>query len=1015
MVRYLINRPIGTCVVALTLTLLGFFATSKLPVSLMPEIPVPEITVQANYLSADAKQMQQLIAIPMRNQLLQLTYLDDLEAISNDGQTVFKLRYDYGTDINLAFLEAQEKIDVLMETLPRDMLRPRVIKAGASDIPVFQLNVSFKEKNGDFLQLSSFSENILKRRIEQLSEVALVDLTGLAKPEVRIQPNLNVLNAIGITLDDLKILLENQIGEIGNVVVREGQNEYSIRFEATLRNIDDINNLQLRLGSAKNFRIIQLKQLATVTIREQREKGLFTFNGKRSVGMSIVKQNNAQILGLKSQLQNLITEFEKEYPDLLFNISQDQTELLDLSISNLYSSLIIGALLSFVMIFFFMKNHRIPIMIGILIPISISITFLGFYLLGLSINIVSLAGLVLGIGEIVDSAIIIIESIEQRRSLEISSTPESIAKSCISGTQDVIGPLFTSVLTNSAVFLPLLFLSGIAGALFFDQAVAVSLSLGISLLASYTLIPVLYFNLSKNQTNFKLQSTKASRSADRIYSWVFNLAFHKPYLMLTFWLFLIMAAILIMPAIDKSGMPSISRIENETYINWNEPVSAVESNRRLSNLVRIIPNSGSEISFYVGQQQYLLSTRLNHSSSESLIIIRSDDSEKARIMSSYLNDQIASVYPQATFQTRPSLNVFEQLFRTSDAPLRYLISGVNSQHMPELATMDSVIALLNKNDCYVQPVALKSRLHLQLSQDALLLYGVNYESVVQVLRTAFGDNSLGLMRSEQEQIPITLIANENKEGIQSILNTLTVVNGQNQLIPVKSLVTYKRSFDFGSLYLGKTSSYIPLTPLENQNVDIEEQQNEVARIIPYFPHLRVNFDGSHFQNIEYLNQISYIVLIAIGLLFFILAAQFESLQQPFIVLMTIVFGSAGALIGLYLSGSSLNIMSMIGFVVLIGLLDNDSILKIDTMNKSANSMSIMDTIRIGGQKRLHSQLMTFFTTILGLIPILWSSGLGAELQKPLAVTVISGMIVGVLISWTFIPLTYHWLHNLKKK
>jgi multidrug efflux pump subunit AcrB len=180
---------------------------------------------------------------------------------------------------------------------------------------------------------------------------------------------------------------------------------------------------------------------------------------------------------------------------------------------------------------------------------------------------------------------------------------------------------------------------------------------------------------------------------------------------------------------------------------------------------------------------------------------------------------------------------------------------------------------------------------------------------------------------------------------------------------------------------------------------------------PVSSSLTFRFDGSYFRNISYIQELVSIILVAIGMLFFILAAQFESLKQPLIILLTILFGITGALLCLYLAGNSLNIMSAIGLIVLIGLLDNDSILKLDTMNRSRNKISLTEAIRLGGQKRLQSQLMTFLTTVLALLPLLWSSGLGAELQRPLALAIIGGMPLGVLISWTFIPLTYFWLYK----
>lgn len=1010
MVRYLIHRPVGTFVVAFTLVALGLIVTRFLPVSLLPDIPVPEITVQASYTNADARQIQQTVALPLRNQLLQLNHLDDLEAVSQDGQVTIKLRFSYGTDINLAYLEANEKIDRLMENFPRDMPRPRVIKAGAGDIPVFQLNVSHKQEGKEFLELSNFCENVLKRRLEQLPEIALVDITGLARAQVLVQPDMSSLQHTGISVQELGMLIKNQSGELGNVVIREGPYEYSISFEASLRGTRDIENLYFKVGK-ESPRLIRLGDLASVSIEEQKQTGFYTFNGKRAIGMAIIKQNDAQLLKLRETMDELVKSFTQDYPDLDFRISQDQTELLDLSINNLVSSLIVGAILSFVMILFFMKDKRIVLFIGLVIPISLTITLLGFYTFGISINIVSLAGLVLGIGEIVDSAIIIIENIEQQLDGNAEDRPVPLAEACINGAEEVIRPLFTSVLTNSAVFLPLLFLSGIAGALFFDQAVAVSLALGVSLLTSYTFIPVLYFQFFKNKKHVKSGATNTSRMAEALYHRVYYFAMKRPALMMTFWAVLILASGWVTNHIDKQGMPTISRTELETYINWNEPVSPQENNFRLQRLVNALKTKPLENGLFIGQQQFLLNNRLQQTSTEALMVAKVRSSQAFDSLKAEIGQQIRLNYPNALFETRPALNVFEQLFQTTEAPLRILLSGRQSQFPPSLKLVDSVSRSLLTKKIAVQMPPTRERIRLHISHDRLLLYGVRAEQLLEILRVKLNDGNIGVLRSEQQQIPILLGDQIDPSGLKDLLDKAFVNNSEGDFVPVRELVYASQERDYASLYLGKDGAYVPLEPgVEDRQVP--QQKELISRSLSVFPSLTARFTGSYFRNQAYLSELTMIIVIAVGMLFFILAAQFESLLQPFIVLLTIVFGTTGALVCLYVAGSSLNIMSAIGLIVLIGLLDNDSILKMDTMNRNREKHSLIDTIRLGGLKRLQSQLMTFLTTVLGLLPILWSTGLGAELQKPLALAVIGGMFLGVLISWTFIPLMYYWISSI---
>lgn len=1011
MVRFLIFRPIATCVVALTLMGLGIIVTRLLPVSLLPDVPVPEITVQASLPGADARQIQQVVALPLRNQLLQLNRLDDIEAVSYDGQVIVKLKFEYGADIDLAYLETNEKMDKLMESLPREMSRPNVIKGGAGDIPVFQLNVWEEGGNGDLLDLSAFCEGILKRRLEQLPEIAFVDLTGLVHAQVLIQPHIDLLQHSGISLDELAGAIESHSGDIGNLTIKDGPYEYNISFEASLNTTEDIENLYFRVGGAHS-RLVRLGDLAKVSLTAKNSPGAYVFNGKRAVALAIIKQNNAQLLKLREILAEQMKIFRREYPNLNFQISQDQTALLDLSVSNLVSSLVIGAILSFIMIMFFMRDKRLVLLVGLVIPVSLTITLLGFYLIGLSINIVSLAGLVLGMGEIVDSAIIIIENIEQNLEEASDRGPEAFADACAGGAEEVIRPLFTSVLTNSAVFLPLLFLSGIAGALFFEQAIAVSLALAVSLLTSYTLVPVLYYQFFKRAGRTQSGQTFASVQATKVYNTIFNFALQRPWMLFVSWVMLAASVYFIGGKIEKTGMPPIEHVELEAHINWNEPLSADENLRRSTLLMEKLNVKPGEAGFFIGQQQFLLNTRLQQSSSEAMLVAKVEDPAAFDSLWNELDWNLKHDFPNAVFELRPALNVFEQLFQTYESPLQLRLSTKTAQRIPSPEVIDSTSKLLTASGVAVQAPPRRERTLLHIKEDRLLFYGVRSVDLLRALRIKLDDHQVGTLRSPQMHIPVLLGADFNEASFSGLIGNTFVKTRHGGLVAVKELVYHTKDMDYASLSLGADGPYVALTP-EMRDGDVPAVRTRIERILTGVPELSANFAGSYYRNMTYLTDLAAIVVVSLAMLFFILAAQFESLTQPFIVLLTILFGTAGALITLFIAGSSINVMSAIGFVVLIGLLDNDSILKIDSMNRAKDTHSLREVIRIGGEKRLQSQLMTFFTTVLGLAPILWSSGLGADLQKPLALAVIGGMTLGVLISWTFIPLTYFWLNKKK--
>jgi multidrug efflux pump subunit AcrB len=1022
MVRFLLHRPIAVLITTFALMALGLVTFNQIPVSLLPDIAIPEITVQVSYPNASARELQKTIVKPLRNQLQQVNHLSDLEAETQDGLAIIKLRFDFGTNINLAYIETNEKIDGIMGQLPREIERPKVIKAGAGDIPVFNLNItplSTGEGQGvrfsqEHLQLSEFCENVLRRRIEQMKEVALVDMTGLSKPEVIIIPDRSKLQSLGITEQILTQTLQKNNIELGNLLVKDGQYQYNIRFASTLKTQADIENIYLKIGDIQKGgeRVLQLKDLAKVSIQEQKLRGLYTFNGKRAVCLSIIKQSDTQLLKLRKELNTQIEHFKEDYPQLEFSISQDQTELLDLSINNLIGNILFGGLCTFIMIFFFMNDLKTPILIGIVIPVSLIVTFLCFYLFHISINIVSLAGLVLGIGEIIDSAIIVIENIEQYR-----EEGHPLDEACIDGTQEVIMPLFTSILTNSAVFLPLIFISGIAGALFFDQAIAVSLSLGISLLCSYTLIPVLYrlFYLKEERlTGFVPKKiTWLMRQSERVYDGLLSLVFKQKLLMLGFFILLIIVTIPVFKSLDKRGMPIISRTELETRIDWNEAITIEENNRRVNQIInQIAPKSNKNlmISAFVGQQQFLLNRELQQNFNESLLSIKVKTNKEFELTKKEIERLIKVKYPNAIASFGAAKNVFEALFNTSEASLQARVVSNNKAEVPDIQTITQVYHQLNQQGFTTSLPSQQSRVYIQVLTEKILYYDVDYERIVEVLKTIFNENNLGSLKAEQKYIPILL--GSNSQQIDVLIQNATVLSNKGQILPIKELISISNQKDYKSFFSGKNGDFIPFD-FNLTNQEIPKAQSEIQNTVLKNANLSVSFTGGYFRNLGFVKELGIIILVAIALLYFILTAQFESLVQPLIVMLTIAFGLTGAMVLLFFAGNSINIMSAIGMIVLIGILDNDSILKIDTMNRSKDTMSLIDAIKLSGKRRLKSQLMTFLTTILGLFPILFSSGLGAELQKPLALSVIGGMCLGLFISLSFIPLIYWFMYSRK--
>ncbi|GAB1402831.1 hypothetical protein MASR1M74_00090 [Lentimicrobium sp.] len=490
MVRYLIERPIAVIITFIAIVVVGLVVAGLLPISLLPDIKIPEITVYISHPNTNAIDLERTIVSGMRARLLQLPGLDDIQSESRDNSAIIRLKFSYGTNTDYAFIEVNDKVDAAMAGLPRDVRRPKIIKASATDIPVFLLNLHLKDTSAsqsgeEFTQLSSFAETVIRRRIEQLPSVAFADITGIARPELYIIPNEGRMQSLDISTHDISMaLLQNNI-TVSGITVREGELQYSLMFRNELRTVDDVKETLINVSEKP----IPLGDIARIGIRPQAMQGLYLSQGQQAICLALIKSSDARVETMRAEVSQLITDFQAAYPEIEFETSQDQSFLLTYTIDNLKSNLVQGAFLAIIIMFLFIKDYRSPLLIALTMPVTLIISLFFFFLLGISINIISLSGLILGVGMMIDNSIVVIDNIIQHQ-----QRGEPLLTAITRGTNEVIAPLISSTLTPCAVFIPLIFLSGIAGALFYDQAMAIAIGLIISLVVSITLVPTL-FNL----------------------------------------------------------------------------------------------------------------------------------------------------------------------------------------------------------------------------------------------------------------------------------------------------------------------------------------------------------------------------------------------------------------------------------------------------------------------------------------------------------------------------------------
>ena len=1006
MIRKLIKRPVAVSMVLFAVAVLGAVSIKLIPVSLMPDVDIPQITVQVKVEGSSAREMDEYLQ-PLRRQLMQIPSLTDIRSQSESGVGIIRLSFDYGADIDFIFVEVNERIDRALSSLPEGAERPKALKSSATDIPAFFVNMTVRDTSRT-MELSRLASSVISKRIEQIPEVAMVDLSGLVFPEILIIPDIERLTAIGVTPERLSEAIEANNIRLGNLSIRDGQYHWNIRFNSEINSKDDIENIRLNIGG----RVYLFSDLAEVIEQPASEDCLIRSDGSRAVSMAIIKQSDARMNTLQDELNGRIEEFREDYPGVEFTVTRDQTELLRYTIENLEQNLYAGIILASIVILLFMRNFRFSLLIIPTIIVSLLTSMLALFLMGISINIISLAGLILSVGMMVDNSIIVIDNITQRW-----ERGDNLEDAVAIGSGEVFAPMLSSILTNCAVFVPLVFLSGIAGEIFFDQAVAITVGLFSSLLFAVLVVPVYYYAMYRRRGR-KMDNKYLARidrflelgpSYEKALKWTFR---HQG-IVLTLMAVSVPLSVLLFMELDKSTFPPVTKSDIILNVDWNRPVTIAENDRRSTALVESVQPHTAQVTQMCGTQQFLMPHTRDMSQSEAQIYFKARTAEG---LDSLMNGAAAFLrehYPDVSFNFTDAGNLFTLMFSSDGSKLTVQISGRDGR-TPEPDRLNSILADIGEAapDVYISPISWQEQIMLVLDIEKMSLYGISYSDVLSTLRKRTREDNIFSITTGDYSIPVVV---GDRDRSPDLLNG-SVRNRDGADIPLSSFITEGRSRDLKTIVSGMSGNFYPL--------ELDIPDSEVPGVMATARELSVEdgtwdvaFSGSYFSSRETIRELMMIAVVAILLLYLILAAQFESIIQPLIILSEIVVDIFGALLLLWICGGGINAMSMIGIVVMSGIVINDSILKVDTINRlrKENGYGLLRAIMTGGSRRLNPILMTTLTTVLAMVPFLTRGDMGSDLQYPMSIVMIGGMIVGLIVSIFGIPLIYYRIYRKKSR
>lgn len=997
----------------------GYVALTELSVDLLPDVDAPTLLVRAEWSGASAREIETRINEPLEAALSSVPKLSGTRSNARQGLGFIALEFEWGHDMNLAFLNAREKLDQVRYALPEQAGRPTLVYSNPSDEPVAVLSVTAGDQaEPDYetrLALKNWADQILSRRLEQEDGIAQAVVVGALIPQVHIHYDAKLADQYGLSISEIQRTVQDANLFTASGELQDGWYRYSLKIESRINSLDDLNRLPLKkLGGEK---ILRLSDVAEVTMDEEDPTSFSLVDGNEVLTVLVKKDYNSNLVQVYKQMLPVLDQLSEQYPGIDMNVLSENATFIDNSISNLLQTLLLGGILAFLVLFFFLNDPRMPFTIGIAIPVSIFLTFFVMYLAGIQLNIISLSGLTLGIGLLVDNAIVVLENINRHK-----TGKRSLFDAAAMGTKEISLAVTASTFTTISVFLPLVFLGGFEGAFFRDQALTLSISLLASLLVALMILPVLVLKFKSNSPEKQRSSstlfTRGMESALKTYESLLSYSLRNPYPVLG--CFLIAAALAAMAFlfIPKELIPATEEQKLRYRITLPGNTALMSSRQTAISMGDQLQSAG-DVSNVMVLGGYTDETNLTRLSEEGLnrftmeIPVSSPaHAQRVRERMSAISDE----QPDWNVEPLNAMPLFENLLGQSPAPVVIQIIGLERDNSARQAErLRESLQELNKNwTLDLHHGEQVDTYHLNFRQDRLLFYGITETEVINYMESTARGSLLTEWNRDDDSIEIRMFA----QGRQTFSPDEIVIPSRGRGITLSELAGIERVAEPEQL------ERVDQTPVLSylSGITMAEwswNRNKVREVIDEFTMesgLEVMISGTAIQIESLLSDMARLLMISLVLIYIILAIQYENLKYPLIILVSVPFAWIGSFLVLWIFGVGLNILSFMGILILTGIAVNDAILKVDFMRRYYEETgNVEEAIHKAGRHRFRPVVMTSLTTILGLLPMIIPIGDGYEFRQALALALMGGMITSTSLTLFLIPMIFGWVHKEQQK
>jgi HAE1 family hydrophobic/amphiphilic exporter-1 len=1013
---FTVRHPILTTMITLIVVILGVIALRRLPVDLMPDISFPVLSINTSYPNSSPQIVEQLITRPVEEAMAAVPGVEEISSESSEGSSNVQLSFAWGTNLETAAADVRDRLDRVIPRLPDDAERPRLFKFDPSNIPIMTLG-AYAET--DPVYLRQLIDEQITYRLERVDGVAAVDVFGGVQREIQVDLLPDRLQLLGLPMDQVigRIRSANVETPLGSVT--QGSYERTLRSSALYEDLDELRDTVVAVREGTPIPLAQVARVSDGSVKVTR---IARINGRSGIRLSVSKQSGRNTVEVAAQVRRELERIRADFPQLGLLVLNDNSKYIASALRNVSTSALYGALIAVGVLLFFLRNLASTLIIGITIPISIIATFVLMYFSGFTLNIMSLGGLAIGVGNMVDNAIVVLEN-----SFRLRRTGLPASEAAVEGAGEVTSAVIASTLTTIVVFLPLIFIRGISGVMYKQLALVVSFAQLCSLLAALTLLPVMAArSLARAGMGSEPRLARSiGRGLDlmqKTYSGLLARALQRPGLTVAVIVLAMGASLLLVPLIGSEVMPTTD--EGQVRVSGE-----LEAGTRLELTDQAFQDLERRTRETVPEIQTMVTSvgggfRSSGSSSGQIGLTLMPRGERSRSDAQIADDLRRRLggTPGMTLRTRTSQGFF--LMRGGSANTERVQVEVRGYDLNTARELAGRIRELVEEAPGVTDV--------QLSQEAGVLedllvvdrsrvaeFNLTVEQVTSLLRTLIAGTQAGTFREADTEVPIVVRLAGREDFDLARLLALPVVNGEGRSVPLSNIVSLSRQP--GPMAIERKNQERLLTVFVNTSGrdvgSIVADLRARLRALPLPPGFTVLFTGEWEEQRESFRELAISILLSLLLIYMVMAGLYESLRDPFVVMFSIPLASIGVLVMLFLTRTTFNIQTWIGVLMLGGIVVNNAILLVDTTNllRRRDGLALREAILTACSRRLRPVLMTSLATIVGMVPLALGLGEGGEVQAPMARTVIGGLTSSTFITLLFIPCLYLLFERRREK